>query len=394
MPSWCNKANAYTLGWCVYYLQGTLYPVGSLLSQLVLAILLLTSLYYYFIANTRYKLPIYFSGLNLLIVLFSIYGLHLIITYDASEYALKLPSYTFLKNIWISLLPIYSFFVFFKDKRIAESTLLVWIFVFFLVATANYYENHQAQLIAAMIRHSAAEEFTNNVGYEFLALVPACVFLYKKNVIQYFALGYCVFFMLMAMKRGAIIIGFFCLIWFLWNNIKNANYKMKVGVVALSMLLCFSGYKFIQMQMKDSLFFQKRVEDTIDGNSSERDKIYYLYANYFWNNTSPFHFALGSGADATLKIYDYAHNDWLEIAVNQGVIGLIVYIVYWLLFFRMILSKNFTPRVKLTLQLLFVIYFMKTFFSMSYSDMAISATFVLGYCLAQENKNEQVVYSY
>jgi hypothetical protein len=102
----------------------------------------------------------------------------------------------------------------------------------------------------------------------------------------------------------------------------------------------------------------------------------------------------GSGANATLSISSlYAHNDWLEIAINQGVFGLIIYFFYWIMFFRECSSKSYTPYARLAMQLLFIIYFMKTFFSMSYNDMTVGATLVLGYCLAQEKKNEQIIYS-
>ena len=91
---------------------------------------------------------------------------------------------------------------------------------------------------------------------------------------------------------------------------------------------------------------------------------------------------------------NYAHNDWLEIAVNQGVLGIMIYILYWILFAKESLSKCYDPQIKMALQLLFIIYFMKTIISMSYYDMTIPATFALGYYLAQEKKNEQIINGY
>ena len=111
------------------------------------------------------------------------------------------------------------------------------------------------------------------------------------------------------------------------------------------------------------LYFQKRIENTLDGNSSGRDVLYNSLANYFWNETTSMQFVFGSGANATLQVVgDYAHNDWLEIAVNQGVLGLLVYVFYWMLFCKTIMSSSLSPYAKLALQILFMIYFLKSLF--------------------------------
>ena len=194
-------------------------------------------------------------------------------------------------------------------------------------------------------------------------------------------------FILLGMKRGAIIIGVVCLICFLWNNIKNANKSKKKGLLFLSLVMCFVGYLVVKYQMNESLYFNQRVEQTLEGNSSGRDELYRVFWNYFIDKATPLQFAFGSGADATLKVASYyAHNDWLEIAVNQGILGLIIYLLYLMLFARECLLKFYNNQTKLALQISFIICFMKTLFSMSYNDMPISAAFVLGYCLAQEKK--------
>lgn len=395
MPNWLNKANAYLFAWCIYCTQGILFPKGTLFTQLLIAVLLLVSLYYIFVANTQYKVPVYFVGLNILLAMFFVYGTYLMVGgYDAADYAKQVDSFSYLKGILISLAPIYPFYVFSKQGLVSEKFLEICFFVLFGVTIANYYQNYQEQLYMALLIGSNAEEFTNNVGYEFLSLIPFCVFFSKRPVLQYVALGSCMVFLFMAMKRGAIIIGVLCIIWFIWNNLRNASFKKKLGIMALSTALSFFGYLYVEKQMQESLYFQKRVENTLEGNSSGRDKLYGRFIDYFWGETTPLQFAIGSGANATLKVsYNYAHNDWLEIAVNQGVLGIIIYILYWGLFAKEILSNHYPPREKIALQLLFIIYFMKTFFSMSYEDMTIPATFILGYCLAQERKNEQIIYS-
>ena len=388
--SWFNKACLYLFAWCIYYTQGILFPEGTLFTQFLVIVLLMVSLYYMFIANIRYRVPVYFYGLNILLGMFLIYGIYLMVGgYNPAEYALPVPSFNYLKNILISLMPIYPFYVYSKEGFINEKILRICFFVLFGFTIAKYYQNYHKQLYMAMLVGSNADEFTNNVGYEFLALIPFCVFFYKRSFFQYITLGVCMIFLFMAMKRGAIIIGVLCLIWFIWTNLRNASFKKKFGILALSMLLCFVGYLYIEKQMQESLFFQKRVENTLKGNSSGRNRLYGRFVDYFLEEATPLQFTFGSGANATLKISDnYAHNDWLEIAVNQGIFGMMIYILYWFLFAKEILSKSYTPHVKIALQLMFLIYFMKTLFSMSYVAYALPTTIILGYCLARKSVND------
>lgn len=340
------------------------------------------------IANTRHHLPAYFWGMNLLLGMFCVYGIYLMIGgYNPSDYVAPVPTFYYLKNILISLVPLYPFYVFSKEGLINEKFIRILFFVLLGLTIANYYGNYRKNLFWAMSIGSQREEFTNNIGYGFLSLVPFCVFFYKRPVLQYSVLAICMIFLIMSMKRGAIIIGVLCLVWFIWNNLRVATLKKKMGILTLSLGLCFVGYMCVEKQMQESNLFQKRIENTLDGDSSGRDKLYGRFIDYFLDEATPLQFAFGSGADATLKVsYNYAHNDWLEIAVNQGVFGLIIYMVYWMFFGWTVLSNKYDSHVKCALQILFLIYFMKTIFSMSYNDMTIGATFVLGYCLTQEEK--------
>ena len=388
MPLWLNKANIYLFAWCVYSSQGIFFPKGTLFTQLLVIVLLTISFYYVFVANTRYKLPLYFWGLNLLLSLFIVYGVYLMIGgYNSFDYALPVDSFNYLKVILISLIPIYPFYVFSKECLITEKYLVVCFFILFGLTIANYYEQENELLIKAMLLGNDAEEFTNNVGYVFLSLMPICVFLYKRPILQYIALGACLLFIFMSMKRGAIAIGTLCFVLFICENLKNASFKRKVGILSLSTVLCFIGYQYIENKIQESLYFQKRITDTLQGNSSGRDKLYNQSANFFWNDASAIQFLFGAGANGTLKVSDdYAHNDWLEIAVNQGVLGLIFFVIYWFLFAKTVFFGKYERNEKAILQFILMIYFLRTFFSMSYGAMGYIPMLSLGYCLASKKE--------
>lgn len=390
MPIWLNKASLYILAWCVYFYQGIIFPQGSIITQLLLVFLLVVSLYYVFIANVRYKLPKYFVGLNFLLALFSIYGAFIIIfPYDNSQVA----SSEFIKQIYVSLLPIYTFYVFSKENLINDKSIRLWTIALIFMTIGLYFSQEKKMLLYALMKNSLREEFTNNVGYLFTSLVPMCVFFRKKPIIQYIALAVCLVFMVMAMKRGALVIGLVCIFIILWNNISKVNIKSKIIFLVLSCILSFMCIQFVENQIEQSNYMKKRIEQTTKGDSSNRDKIYSTYLNFFIEQTSPSQFIFGTGANGTLQMVGYAHNDWLEIAINHGMMGLIIYLFYWLLFAKTSWGKDFKGDYRLVLQLVFIDFLLRTFFSMSYREMEVGTQLILGFALAQERKNEQICYS-
>ena len=150
----------------------------------------------------------------------------------------------------------------------------------------------------------------------------------------------------------------------------------------LSIGICICAVFFFTHEMTTSDYMMKRIDDTLAGNSSGRDNLYSFFWKYFTEQADFKHYLIGRGANGTLEIYyNYAHNDWLEIAVNQGILGVVVYAFYWLCFYKT--WKHATNiDAKTILALTALIFFAKTMFSMSYNDMSYVSTSVLGYALA------------
>lgn len=138
--------------------------------------------------------------------------------------------------------------------------------------------------------------------------------------------------------------------------------------------------------MSTSDYMMSRIESTMQGNSSGRDKLYSYFWRYFTEEANALHYLIGRGANGTLEIYyNYAHNDWLEIAVNQGLLGLIIYAFYWLVFYKT--WKNaINSDAKTIFVLTILILFAKSIFSMSYGAMTYVSASILGYALATVNK--------
>lgn len=385
-----SKCNIYIAAFALYNLQGVLYTSGGMLSQILLFALMLTSVYHTVSVNANYKVPVYISALNWLLTVFSIYGLYEFITGSTvliQESQTEVSKIQYLKSIYMSLLPIYSFYYFAIKKELTQANLKIWTFIFLLVATIGY-NRYQKEMIAAF-RDSGAQldEITNNFGYTFLSIIPLAVLFRKYPVLQYFILVYCNAFIIMSVKRGAIILGVLSILIFLvisYLNSKKWYSKLSVIGCAFSFVLLYVFAYNYMLEYSD--FFMRRLMATQEGDMSFRDEMYTYFLDHYLYDTSLTQFIFGMGANATIKIgFNYAHNDWLEIATNQGLVGLIVYVFYWRAFYKSC-KTEIDFNLRLGLVLLFVIYLSKTFVSMSYGGMNIYSTAMLGLCMFECHK--------
>lgn len=385
-----NRCDMFLVAWVLYYLQGIVYSEGGAISITLLGMNLLIS------ANCALKVlqwkkkPTYFKGFNMLMLLFTIYGFALIVSSPSTLYypisGKTMPSYNYIKSIYLSLLPIYPFYYYTKTGYLTVERLQIWGLVFLASVTLSYFQNQREVLEKLLESGSKAEEITNNSGYLFLSCLPLLVLYRKKPLIQFAALAFVMAFIVMGMKRGAIIIGLISSIYFMWQAITKSKGKMRFLFIILSVGICVGAVYFFIYQMSTSDYMMHRIESTMEGNSSGRDKLFSHFWKYFTEEASALHYLIGRGANGTLEIYyNYAHNDWLEIAVNHGILGLVVYTFYYLCFYKT-WKRATNTDAKTILALMLLIFFAKTLFSMSYADMTYVSTSILGYALATINK--------
>lgn len=386
-----SLCNIYIFLWLVYYLQSMVFGrVGTIYSQVIILFLSTVSIYYMVYALIHYKVNPYLKALAVFVALLTVYGLVLIVSSQTIyRVSIAVSGYTYLLSLYNSLLPIFPFYVFTRQGQLTRSSLRWWT-IFFLVAVLMQYQaNQQAALLRAMEIGSSREEFTSNVGYEFLAIIPLLAFFSDKKIIQYAGLAYVMVFLLLTVKRGAILIGAICIVYFLWSSMRGARGNRKFIVVALSVAVIVVGYFYVQNLLENSDYFLYRWEVTQEGGTSGRDELFSTFFNHFINESNPFVFLFGNGAWGTLKLFQQvAHNDWLELAINQGLLGVVVYFVYLTKFYKVIRTARFSNEIHLAITLLFIINSLRSFFSMSYGDMSIYATSCLGYSLGMIAENE------
>lgn len=339
-----------------------------------------------FYANTNYRLPIYYKGLNILVGMFVLYGIFMIILEGSLIYSpsgQSIPTKNYLQTILSSLLSLYPFFVFAKKRLLTINKLRMWTIVFFLVATASFYREEQERLNRLLLEGIYAEEVTNNSGYIMLSLLPLLILFKNKPIIQYLGLSYILYFVIISMKRGAILVGLICLVYFLYRSLRNNTGNKRLLIVILILSLFYIGVNFVKKYSDQSSYMQSRIEQTQAGSSSGRDIYYAALWDHFANESNIITMLIGNGAEGAFHAGGYvAHNDWLELLLGQGIIGIIIYIYYWKCFYCS-WRCEMNPDAKSIIGLIFLIFFIKTFFSMSYQSMIIYSNSILALCLSE-----------
>lgn len=374
----------YILLWILYKFQGLLWTEGNFLSQIILVSLTLFSVFYALKVNLDgCEKPVYFIALNILLVMFTIYGTVYILEgehfYQGG--ATFRPSH-YLKCVYNSLLPIYVFYYFSFKNILTQRMLCALGYVFLIMVVVSYFMQNLEVKNQMMENGIEGDDFVNNFGYDFLCLFPILSFYRKRTLFTYLIILCVMTFILMSMKRGAVFIGFFCMVWFLVEMFMNAKKLKKVLIILLSVCLVVVLFSFVLHMLETSDFFIQRVQSTMEGKTSGRDILFSTLSDYFLYDTDAFQFFFGSGANATLEISSkYAHNDWLELLVNQGALGLAIYLFYWISFFSVWRKMKGDASLYFPFGLLLFIFFMKTFFSFSYGGMNVYSTSVMGFCL-------------
>lgn len=388
MKQYLNVSVFYILLWSLYYLQGTLYAEGSIISQLLLLLLLLYSSYCFVKVVVSYKLPPLFVSINIFLGIMTIYGIIFIILpqniYMGDDLSTPVVKMNFLKNLYMSILPIYVMFYFSKKKILTEKV-VKFIFIILLITYMFLFErNYQSELLDLLEKNSNEERVVNNMAYHFLKLFPLLFFWNKKPLVQFLFTAVIFSFILSGMKRGVILIGFICLLWFLYNILKNSHAKQRLVVVLLSALFIIVGILYVSNLYESDLFFKYRIEQTLEGDSSSRDIIYSTLWEHFQQESSLLKMLFGNGVFYTVFISGtFAHNDWLELLTNQGLLGVFAYLLFYITFAYTIYLNRRNLFFVSVMGMSLIIMFISSFISMSYDAIGLAPALGIGYSMCQ-----------
>lgn len=373
--SW-NWGHIVVFLWLLYWAQGPILGEGGMLATILASGLLLLSIVHFIRVNISGNLPRTIKALDALVILFTIQGVYNLIRGDITGY---FPSYFYLKTYWISLLPVYSFYYYSKKGKYSEKFLRI-SFVFILVAFIGMFFYNQK----IALQRLNVEETTNNIGYEFVSLIPFLYLFRDKRKIQMVWAVVLMFFILTCFKRGAILVGAVSLAVFMYSGFLHSSRRGKFGAVVLALIVIGFGAYYVGHLLETSTYFLNRVEDTLEGNSSNRDIIYGGIWDFYLHKASFVQQIFGGGADFSFKIVGtYAHCDWLQFLVDTGLIGVILYFAFYVSLYKDTRSlRKQVPLQGHIIILVLIELIIISVFSMSIIELMMPYQLMLGYCLA------------
>lgn len=370
----------------MFFARGPFYAESTLFSRAILAILLLISGFYLLKSlllknknNSFYRYWLLLFSLN--VVGFAFTG----------SFSNPLHSSMFIA-IFVAIIPFFPFYYFSKKGILKENHLIGFFLLLLPVIIIKYYYN-EFQLLSE--RAFSVTDTTNNIGYFFSALIPFLFFFKRKKVLSYTLSLILSFFILSSAKRGAILVGFIGMLCFLYFQLRSVSKKELFTTLTLvlvtAIILVYYGYEYIQ----SNEYLLHRLEATSEGDSSGRDLIYKSIFYSWFNTQSLIKFIFGFGFAASTELSatgHFAHNDWLELLSNFGLIGVSVYALLIYSLYSFIRSPSLSFNKKVILITILLMWLITSIFSMVYSSVTTAIqSLLLAYLIGSEKVKSKYI---
>lgn len=349
----------------LYAAKGVMYPEGTISVIISLIEMLICSWYFFLVlVKKRFSNVSLFLSIICLIILFS----YLISPKSIYGNILgNISTFAFFRSFCGAVLPFFPFYYLSSSGKLnMEDLKKMGIVLFFLSILYFFYS------INVVIVEEGSSNYTINAAYKFLYITPLLSLIRKKWLfISMFSILFSL--TILGSKRGAIIGMIIQLSIYFYYLFKDSNHKLFISLIIIILVILFSIgiYDFYQ----SDVFFQQRVEATLEGSTSGRDKLISNLISHL-NAKSIFNLIFGSGFIATVKaIGNYAHNDWMEILYDFGIIGLISYLLFFVFSFYKISAKTLPFRLSYTMGVNAI--FFSSFFSMAFFSEATYPVFIV-----------------
>lgn len=360
-----NLAIICMIGNLLYFL----FPFPAIVWRLSFVLL---SLYCVYEDYIRYG----FSGIEKAILIFT--GLNLI--YFFVSYLWSNPSTTTLGNTLYALLAYVMFAFLGKEGILTHKFILVSAILLTVAAIPSFY-NAQQLALAKLV--SGGDETTVNASIIFLMLLPM-LFCLKKRVVSLVLFCVCLFFLITGAKRGnilAAVIPAILYLWMLFKENKKNLFKISVLIIAVAAIAVWA-----KDMVLSNDYLLNRYEQTLEGNTSGRDVLYSTMWNMWYDMDSIVNLLFGYGYNGTFlysPMHKFAHNDWLEILVDFGLLGALFYAAIFISFARLYfrLDRGYPRLVCIAIV---SIWFMKTLYSMGFTDEMLALMSIPFGCLFSE----------
>ncbi len=297
----------------------------------------------------------------------------------------QVPESTNFGNVLCSMLPIPLFFIIAANGAITRRSLT--IFLLLSCIAGYFYFTHAESVIIEKALSGEAGNFTINNSTIFLVIIPLLFFVRNKWVVIGVSLVI-IFFIIYGAKRGNIISA--VLPFYLLARMNMKSNRSLISEVLLIMVVAAITY-FAYYTMMNSEYLVSRIAKTLEGDTSNRNIIYAAAYNTWLNAENIHNTIFGFGTDGTTHLIGIrAHNDWLEILIDFGILGIFFYFLFLSCIVRTIRKNRHNHLLFYTLLAVFFIWFSKSLVSMGFTNDIFSfLAMEIGIVLGLEYRDKQ-----
>lgn len=353
----------------LYFLQGTFFEPGGTFAKL------LNIIWIFFIAYFAYR---FFSmrgndkiGKSLLF-----FWIYISISWILSPKVVISPEFgpfgTFgeYKNMTFALLTYFPITYLLGTGDYKSKDIVLFSYFSFISGIVYFF----VKQISAINAQYWLENVTNNGGYMLVTMLPlmGIPLLFEKRIAFYLAMIISVVLVSFSVKRGAIVCLLVIILCFWYCVFYKETFKRKTNKLLLVfsslLMLCllFFGIYYV---ISTNEFLLIRINDMLEGDSSGRDEIAHSLFDSF-RNSSLIEMLFGKGFSQTLSVAGlYAHNDWLELLIDQGIIGVLLYASLFknMISFYFKEQKTLSPASKFIILSTILSWLARSTFSMGFS---------------------------
>lgn len=371
----------------IYYAQGAFYATGSIISQFSLfSFLAISGIYLIKLLLIRRDKGLFFNAWTALLII-NILGF--VFTGNLSN-----PShFGMFKGVLISLLTFYPFYYFSQKNVLIYKHLIVFFLVILIISIFKFYYNKEQILLE---RISGSDDLVNNTAYMFVNLIPFIYLIRNRKIVSLTAMFILIFFVIQSSKRGALLTGGVGLLIFIFYQLKTIDKKHRIKGFIFTVISLFVVSYYSYTLYIENEFLIERMNLLSDGGFSGRDIIYKNIFDKWYYSEKLINILFGYGFASSLELSgtgNFAHNDWLELLSNFGVLGVTIYMLMFYAAYKLIRSQHFNFDNRILFFTVVVMWFLMTVFSMAYLSTGGYLRAILLAYLVGNIKNTNIIKS-
>lgn len=346
-------------------MQGILYPSGGGLSQATIIFIILIGVWSIVQEQLAPHRPF---TVKMCLIFFLIQVIYFLWSPKQVEGVVNeaigvVPTIGVLKNISMFFTGFFIFYHYTRKRALSTSQIAIMGLLFFILSIIRFFFGEE------MLREETMhEENVNNAAYLVLATIPFIPFIYQyKKLLGYIVILGSVYLIIMGSKRGAVVALFTSiLIAFLFylKELRMSFWKSFFTTLVFLGILAVAYYSYLSND-----YLQERVEQTQEIGIGAREMNYQILWNHWLDNSSIPRILLGNGFASSVNVCgNFAHNDWLELLTNMGLLGVLLYAILIGGFIgAAIRIPNMTYRLSFSLFL--SVWICRSIFSMGYCSL-------------------------